>query len=79
MVEITAGEHKGKFFKTNNVLLATGCKARRLPDLPVDGERIMTSREALVPGAAPASVAIIAPEPSARVRLFLNAFGSKVT
>jgi len=45
MVEITAGEHKGSFFKTERVLLATGCKPRQLPGLPVDGERIMTSRE----------------------------------
>jgi len=81
MVEITAGEHKGKFFQTQNVLLATGCKARRLPDLPVDGERIMTSREALVPRAKPpASVAIIgAGAIGVEFAYFLNAFGSKVT
>jgi dihydrolipoamide dehydrogenase len=81
MVEITAGEHKGKFFKTQNVLLATGCKPRRLPDLPVDGQRIMTSREALVPRAKPpASVAIIgAGAIGAEFAYFLNAFGSKVT
>ena len=81
MVEITAGEHKGKFFKTQNVLLATGCKPRRLPDLPVDGERIMTSREALVPRAKPpASVAIIgAGAIGVEFAYFLNAFGSKVT
>src|SRR5471030_3243197 len=29
MVEVTAGEQKGKFFKTKNVLLATGCKPDR--------------------------------------------------
>jgi dihydrolipoamide dehydrogenase len=81
MVEITAGEHKGKFFKTRNVLLATGCKARRLPDLPVDGTRVMTSREVLVPRARPpASVAIIgAGAIGVEFAWFLNAFGSKVT
>jgi dihydrolipoamide dehydrogenase len=81
MVEIIAGEHKGKFFKTQNVLIATGCKARRLPDVPVDGERIMTSREALVPRSRPpASVAIIgAGAIGAEFAYFLNAFGSKVT
>jgi dihydrolipoamide dehydrogenase len=81
MVEITAGEHKGRFFQTQNVLLATGCKPRRLPDLPVDGERIMTSREALVPRAKPpASVAIIgAGAIGVEFAYFLNAFGSKVT
>ena len=81
MVEITAGEHKGKFFKTERVLLATGCKPRQLPGLPVDGERIMTSREALVPRAKPpASVAIIgAGAIGVEFAYFLNTFGSKVT
>jgi len=37
MVEITEGEHKGKFFKAKNILIATGCRMRRLPDLAVDG------------------------------------------
>jgi dihydrolipoamide dehydrogenase len=81
MVEITAGEHKGKFFKTGRVLLATGCKPRQLPGLPVDGVRIMTSREALVPRAKPpASVAIIgAGAIGVEFAYFLNTFGSKVT
>src|SRR5471030_1343025 len=46
MVEITDGEHKVKFFKTKNVLLATGCQPRQLPGIAVGGERVMTSREA---------------------------------
>jgi dihydrolipoamide dehydrogenase len=81
MVEITAGEQKGSFFKTGRVLLATGCKPRQLPGLPVDGVRIMTSREALVPRARPpASVAIIgAGAIGAEFAYFLNTFGSKVT
>jgi dihydrolipoamide dehydrogenase len=81
MVEITAGEHKGRFFKTERVLLATGCKPRLLPGLPVDGERVMTSREALVPRAKPpASAAIIgAGAIGVEFAYFLNAFGSKVT
>jgi len=42
MVEVTEGESKGKFFKTKHVLIATGCKMRRIADLPVDGTRVMT-------------------------------------
>jgi dihydrolipoamide dehydrogenase len=81
MVEITEGEHKGKFFKTKSVLLATGCKPRRLPDIPVDGERVITSREALVPRkTAPKSIAIIgAGAIGVEFAYFYNAFGSKVT
>jgi dihydrolipoamide dehydrogenase len=47
MVDITEGEHKGKFFRTKNILLATGQKPRPLPGLPVDGVRVMTSRVCL--------------------------------
>ncbi len=81
MVEITAGEHKGKFFRTKSVLLATGAKPRRLPDVPVDGKRIMTSREALEPrDHAPKSIVIIgAGAIGVEFAYFYNAFGSKVT
>lgn len=81
MVEITEGEHKGKFFKTKNVLLATGCKPRRLPDVPVDGERVMTSREALVPRKSPPKSIVVIGAGAIGVEFayFFNAFGSKVT
>jgi dihydrolipoamide dehydrogenase len=81
MVEITAGEHKGKFFKTRSVLLATGAKPRQLPGIPVDGERVMTSREALVPRPQPPKSIVIIGAGAIGVEFayFYNAFGSKVT
>jgi dihydrolipoamide dehydrogenase len=81
MVEITAGEHKGKFFRTKNVLLATGCKPRQLPGLPADGVRVMTSREALEPRATPPKSIVIIGAGAIGVEFayFFNAFGSKVT
>jgi dihydrolipoamide dehydrogenase len=81
MVEITEGEHKGKFFKTKNVLLATGAKPRRLPDVPVDGQRVMTSREALEPRKSPPKSIIVIGAGAIGVEFayFFNAFGTKVT
>ena len=80
MVEITAGEHKGKFYKTKNILLCTGQRAKALPGLPVDGTRVLTSREALAAKAAPKSIAIIgAGAIGVEFAYFFNAFGSKVT
>jgi dihydrolipoamide dehydrogenase len=81
MVEITEGEHKGKFFKTKNVLIATGCKPRRLPDVPVDGQRVLTSREALEPRKHPPKSIVIIGAGAIGVEFayFFNAFGSKVT
>ena len=80
MVEITEGEHKGKFFRTKNILLATGQKPRALPGLPVDGRRVQTSREALVPKALPKSMVIIgAGAIGVEFAYFFSAFGCKVT
>ena len=80
MVEITEGEHKGKFFKAKNILIATGCKMRRIPDLAVDGARVMTSREALANKTLPKSIVIVgAGAIGVEFAYFFNAFGSKVT
>ena len=80
MVEITEGEHKGKFFKTKAILLATGCKMRRIPDLEVDGARVMTSREALANKTLPKSIVIVgAGAIGVEFAYFFNAFGAKVT
>ncbi|HEY4301250.1 MAG TPA: dihydrolipoyl dehydrogenase [Candidatus Didemnitutus sp.] len=80
MVEITDGENKGKFFRTKNIMLCTGQKPRPLPGLPVDGTRVMTSREALVARTPPKSLAIIgAGAIGVEFAYFFNAFGSKVT
>ena len=80
MVEITEGEHKGKYFRTKNILLATGQKPKALPGLPVDGVRVQTSREALVPKALPQSMVIIgAGAIGVEFAYFFNAFGCKVT
>ena len=80
MVEITEGEHKGKFFKARNILLATGCRMRRIPNLEVDGTRVMTSREALASKTLPKSIAIVgAGAIGVEFAYFYNAFGVKVT
>lgn len=80
VVEIIDGDQKGQVLKANNILLATGARARRLPGVEVDGERIMTSREALVMKKQPKSILIIgASAIGMEFGYFLNAFGTKVT
>src|ERR1700722_17238119 len=80
MVSVTAGEHKGKFFRAKNILIATGCRMRRIPDLEVDGVRVMTSREALASKDFPKSIIIVgAGAIGVEFAYFYNAFGSKVT
>ena len=80
MVEIKDGKDAGKILSTEKVLIATGCRARTLPDLEVDGEKVMTSREALVMKKQPKSIVIVgAGAIGAEFAYFLNAFGTKVT
>ena len=80
MVEVKDGKDAGKVLSTEKILIATGCKARTLPDLEVDGEKVMTSREALVMKKQPKSMVIVgAGAIGAEFAYFLNAFGTKVT
>jgi dihydrolipoamide dehydrogenase len=80
MVSITQGDHKGKFFRAKNILIATGCKMRRVPGLEFDGVRAMTSREALASRELPGSILIVgAGAIGVEFAYFYNAFGSKVT
>ncbi|MBP6507577.1 MAG: dihydrolipoyl dehydrogenase [Opitutaceae bacterium] len=80
MVSITAGEHKGKFLRTKNILIATGCRMRQIPGLEYDGVKVMTSREALANTKMPKSVIIVgAGAIGVEFAYFYNAFGAKVT
>ncbi|MFM1852553.1 MAG: dihydrolipoyl dehydrogenase [Verrucomicrobiota bacterium] len=80
MVSITEGESKGKFLRTKNILLATGCKMRRIPGLDYDGERVLTSREALAGTKLPKSIVIVgAGAIGVEFAYFYNALGAKVT
>lgn len=80
MVEISEGSDKGRVLSASKILIATGCKPRRLPDLEVDGERVMTSRQALEMKQQPKSIVIVgAGAIGAEFAYFLNAFGTKVT
>ena len=80
IVEITEGPDMGRVFSTRNVIVCTGCKARIIPDLEVDGERVMTSREALALKRMPKSVAILgAGAIGVEFAYFLNTLGCEVT
>ena len=80
MVEITEGAAKGKFYKAKNILLATGCKPRRLPDVDHSNPRVLTSFEALQLKEKPESIVVLgAGAIGMEFAYFLNTFGTKVT
>jgi dihydrolipoamide dehydrogenase len=49
----------GDALSTSNVLIATGARQRALPNIPVDGQTVITSREAIVEREIPPRVVII--------------------
>ncbi len=49
----------GRTLATNNVIIATGARFRQLPDLPVDGRVVITTREALELREAPTRAVIV--------------------
>jgi dihydrolipoamide dehydrogenase len=80
MVTIMDGEKEGTFLKAKNILIATGCKMRHIPGLDVDGERVITSREALANKKLPKSIVIVgAGAIGVEFAYFYNAFGTEVT
>ncbi|MFA5262633.1 MAG: dihydrolipoyl dehydrogenase [Opitutaceae bacterium] len=80
LVSIVEGETKGKFYKAKNILIATGCRMRRISGLEYDGVRVMTSREALASKTMPKSVIVVgAGAIGVEFAYFFNALGAKVT
>jgi dihydrolipoamide dehydrogenase len=79
-VEVIEGKDKGRIFTAEKILIATGCKPRSIEGVEVDGERVMTSRQALEMKRQPKSIVIVgAGAIGVEFAYFLNAFGTKVT
>ncbi|MEX0838962.1 MAG: dihydrolipoyl dehydrogenase [Parvibaculum sp.] len=66
--------------KAKNIILATGARARTVPGLEPDGQRIWTYREAMVPKSIPKSLIVVG---SGAIGIefasFYRAFGAEVT
>ena len=65
---------------TDNIVIATGARERELPAVPVDGQRIITSREALELRSLPSRVVIVGGGAIGAEFAFLyRAYGAEVT
>jgi dihydrolipoamide dehydrogenase len=79
-INVTGADGKTQTLTGNAVLICTGAKAKALPGIKVDGDKVITSREALVVKKAPKSLVILgAGAIGCEFAYFFNAFGSKVT
>ena len=50
---------EGRIITGRNIMIATGARPRTIPPLPVDGDRVITSREAIVLSELPSSIVIV--------------------
>ena len=58
-IDVVGADGRSSQVRTRNIIVATGARPRSIPPLPVDGQRIITSREAIVAEDVPASIAIV--------------------
>jgi dihydrolipoamide dehydrogenase len=79
-VLVTGADGKTQTLTGKALLICTGAKARPLPGVKVDGDRVLTSREALAIKTLPKSILILgAGAIGCEFAYFFNAFGAKVT
>ena len=49
----------GNVIEAKNIIIATGSRPRTIPPLPIDGDKVITSRESIVLSELPSSIAIV--------------------
>ncbi len=50
---------EGREISAKNIIIATGARPRTIPPLPIDGDKIITSRESIVLDQLPSSIVIV--------------------
>lgn len=79
-VEVTNVEGEKEQFFAENIIVATGARARVLPNIPIDGEKIISYREALTLKELPESMVVIGSGAiGVEIASFYHALGVKVT
>ena len=79
-VQVTGADGQTQQVSTDNILIATGSQPSVPPAFPVDGEKVVTYREAILQEKLPASVVIIgAGAIGLEFATIWSAYGTKVT
>ncbi len=50
---------EGRELNAKNIVIATGARPRSIPPLPIDGDKVITSRESIIQTQLPSSIAIV--------------------
>lgn len=79
-VEVTDEKGAVTTYEADNIILATGARAKALPNIPIDGEKVIDYRKAMVPQKQPKSLVVIgAGAIGCEFAYFYHAMGTKVT
>lgn len=79
-VEVADAGGKKSTFSANSILIATGARARELPTLKIDNEKIIGYRKAMTLEKQPASLVVVGSGAiGVEFAYFYNAIGTKVT
>jgi len=79
-VEVTNAEGKTKEYSADHIILATGARSRELPNLPIDGKKIIGYRQAMTLEKQPESMVVVGSGAiGSEFAYFYNSLGTKVT
>ncbi len=79
-IEVTAADGSKQVVEAKNIVIATGGRARQLPSLPIDGQKVIGYREAMVLPQQPKSMIIVGSGAiGVEFAYFYNSMGTKVT
>jgi len=79
-VEVTATDGSKKIVEGKHIIIATGGRAKQLPNLPIDGKKIIAYREAMVLPTQPKSMIVVGSGAiGVEFAYFYNSMGTKVT
>ena len=79
-VEVTDGNGKKTEYEAKHIIVATGGRSRELPNLPIDGKKIIGYREAMVLDSRPKKMLVVGSGAiGVEFAYFFNAIGVDVT
>ena len=79
-VEVTTAEGKMEIYSAKNIIIATGGRAKELPNLKIDGTKIIEYRKAMSLPTQPKSMVVVgAGAIGVEFAYFYNSIGTKVT
>ncbi len=79
-MEVTDGDEKVTVYDADSIIIATGAKARQLPNLPIDGEKIIGYRQAMTLKKIPKKMVVVGSGAiGSEFAYFYNSLGVEVT